>query len=117
MGYGEPLSFIGYADDDDVGYIINAVGMTIAENVVAVSGKRYCLAVNACTGLSDAALSQDVIAVVREALRPFAFRVSERIGDEDRPDDYKIQAVVSMQEIRAARAALALLATDKDDKS
>jgi hypothetical protein len=114
MGYGEPLSFIGYADDDDVGYIINAVGMTIAENVVAVSGKRYCLAVNACTGLSDAALSQDVIAVVRDALKPF-LREANRLGLPNK-DTARVHVPVLAGDVRRARAALALLGKG-DDKS
>jgi hypothetical protein len=71
------------------------------------NAQRLVSAWNACTGLSDAALSQDVIAVVREALGRIIKRSTPHIDDTDddrRKDLYHIDEI--------ARKALALLATE-----
>jgi hypothetical protein len=94
---------------------------------VHANARRICLAVNATAGLSDTALESDVIAVVREALEA---ATSEIIADRDSlydsVTDSKGNIVdeidgLGLGELDAlvdkCRAALALLATEGDDKS
>jgi hypothetical protein len=71
-------------------------------------GKRLVLAVNACTGLSDAALSQDVIGQARNALSMaetvWSTALAHRHGGEPKEQREPV--------LNAIRAALALLATE-----
>ena len=77
------------------------------------NARRICLAVNACATLSDAALESDVIAMVREALA----LVSKGLYGGHIDDAILSQGgkLVPISEI--VNAALALLATEGDDKS
>ena len=87
------------------------------------NARRICLAVNACASLSDAALESDVIAVVREALE---FYTQEKVTEfepvqqshthvVERPDGSRTLGFITINRGEKARAALALLATDKGE--
>jgi len=94
-----------------------------AEN--RANARRLILSWNACASLSDAALSQDVIAVVREALESWLGFAEEELSEFDiEACENKDRLCPKCEssgcinwKIRDTRAALALLATDKDDKS
>ena len=78
----------------------NLMGQFVYPNRVA-QANRAVVCINACAGLSDAALESDVIAVVREALANIA-------GMPDEENEW--DAVEKYHETRAAaRATLALL--------
>jgi hypothetical protein len=96
-----------------------------------MSHERALRCVRACAGLSDAALSQDVIAVVREALEAVMvggnhlalYMDSDKIPHTATHDeaqefygpDTRYDIWVAWSRIMKARAALALLATDKGE--
>lgn len=91
----------------------NPMVAKIVPNGIEVNGQIFVkqARLNNSEDARDRALSaltaaQGEIKTLREALEPFAFRISERIGDGGYPDSYEVQAKVPMHEIRAARQAL-----------
>jgi len=105
----------GYTGNRAEPFVNKIVYGSISEEEARANARRICLAVNATAGLSDAALSQDVIAVVREALE-------ETIAALDSPGMLKLWGnAIGMLggysgprvDMERLRAALALLATDK----
>ena len=101
-GYGNKNAVPIYGDGNQVASAEYLGGTAVAEENAA----RIVACVNACTGITDPV---EAVEKARDALTAFAFRISERIGDEDLDDDYEIQATVPMREVRAVRKALAAL--------
>ena len=110
--YGEPWR----VEEDWTAEFYDANGNRLGQFIYPLRFGQACrarLAVNACAGLSDAALESDVIAVVREALQAAIPGLCDLVGQHSEflPEEIKARDI---QARHLAIAALALLATDTD---